>query len=98
MTAKPCLTRTSRPSRTCTVRFSVMPCWKITTGQPFGGFVFPLFAFGSVASNGMRLFGTRANGVGVQPRSAALNWLLTQKRRQRVRRVAVIRARRGSPV
>ena len=41
-----------------------MPCWKITTGQPAAGCVRPLLAFGSVASTGMRRFGTRASGVG----------------------------------
>ena len=35
------------------VRLRVMPCWKITTGQPAAGLALPEFAFGTVSSTGM---------------------------------------------
>ena len=61
-----------------TVRFSVMPCWKITTGQPPAGCVSPVVEFGSVPSSGMRFAATRGTGVAFAP-VGGCNCEFTQK-------------------
>jgi hypothetical protein len=49
------------------LRSPVMPCWKITTGQPFAGLVpaGPALAFGTVTSSGIALFACNA-GTGLK--------------------------------
>src|SRR3546814_479526 len=51
--AKPCeasVAEIARPS----VRLRVMPCWKITSGQPLAGLTRPDAALGTVISTGTR--------------------------------------------
>ena len=52
ITAKPCAASVA-DTASAWVRLPVMPCWKITTGQPLAGRLRPEAAFGIVASTGM---------------------------------------------
>ena len=51
MTAKPCAASVPAIAN-MSVRLRVMPCWKITIGQPASGRVLPEFAFGTVSNTG----------------------------------------------
>ena len=51
-TAKPCAAIVAEIAN-ASARLRVMPCWKITTGQPAAGLVRPEAAFGTVASTGI---------------------------------------------
>jgi len=51
ITAKPCDARVPATAK-ASVRLRVMPCWKITTGQPVAGLVLPDAAFGMVNTRG----------------------------------------------
>ena len=51
-TAKPCAASVA-DTASAWLRLPVMPCWKITTGQPVAGLVWPEAAFGIVASTGI---------------------------------------------
>ena len=53
-TAKPCAASVPAIANT-SVRLRVMPCWKITTGQPAAGLVLPECEFGSVRTSGIGL-------------------------------------------
>ncbi len=71
-TTKPARARPSATAKTL-VRFCVMPCWKITTGQPPAGLVWPLWALGTVTITGT--FCTEAvlaSSAGKQPVVLAL--------------------------